>query len=559
MAMRPARLLLLLLLFLADPALAERGPQAAIASAHPLATSAGREILEAGGNAFDAAVAVSATLAVVEPYGSGLGGGGFWLLHRAKDGRDVMLDGRERAPLAAHAALYQDAEGQVLPKASLHGPLAAAIPGTPAALAHLAEHYGRLPLARSLRPAIHLARAGFPVDAHFLQMLHWRRDALNEEARRLLLDQGALPAPGWRLRQPELAQTLERLAAQGHDGFYRGPIARDLVAEVRAAGGIWRLQDLREYRVVEREPVRGRYHGIEVISAPPPSAGGVGLIGMLNILEHYDLSTLEPTQRIHLIVEAMRRAYRDRAEYLGDPDHVAMPLARLLSKDYAAGLAQGIHPRRATPSELLAPVNPQRPGGEDTTHFSIIDADGNRVAATLSINYPFGSGFMAPGTGILLNNEMDDFAAAVGKANAYGLVGTAPNTIAPGKRPLSSMTPTFLVDGERVAVLGTPGGSRIITMVLLGALSFADGEEPTRWVSLPRYHHQYLPDHIQFEPGALPEAVRDQLRAMGHALKARQRRYGDMQAVRRDGDGLKAAADPRGVGQAQVFAPAPSR
>jgi gamma-glutamyltranspeptidase / glutathione hydrolase len=528
---------------------------AAIASAHPLATAAGLEILDAGGNAFDAAVAVSAALAVVEPYSSGLGGGGFWLLHRAADGFEVMVDGRERAPLAAHRDLYLDEQGEVVRDGSMNGPLSAAIPGEPAALDHLARHYGKLSLARSLAPAIRFAREGFAVDEHYRRMAEFRLEVMARypETAAILLDHGAVPEVGMSIVQEDLARTLEALAEQGAAGFYRGPVAQRLVKAVRAAGGIWTRDDLEQYRVVEREPVRFHYRGLQVTTAAPPSSGGVALATMLHILERDDLEALDAATRTHLVVEAMRRAYRDRAEYLGDPDFVDMPLARLTSRDYAAGLRAGIRADRATPSAHL-PGTTDTGGGHHTTHFSILDREGNRVAATLSVNYPFGSGFIAPGTGVLLNDEMDDFSAKPGVPNAYGLVGAEANAIAPGKRPLSSMSPTFVETADRVAILGTPGGSRIITMVLLGILEFARGEPPESWVTRPRFHHQFLPDQVEYEAEALSQSVIEALQARGHVLKAVGSPYGNMQAVlwdRRDGS-VRAAADPRGLGAAEV-------
>ncbi|RMG57473.1 MAG: gamma-glutamyltransferase [Gammaproteobacteria bacterium] len=547
---------LLLLVIRIPPAAAVPVGGHALATAHPLATAAGEEVLRAGGNAFDAAVAVTAALAVVEPYSSGLGGGGFYLLHRAADGREVMLDARERAPLAARRDMYLDEHGEVVPGLSLNGPLAAGIPGIPAALAHLARHYGRLPLARSLEPAIRLARQGFPVDEHYRRMARWRLEVLraSPDAAGIFLEDNRVPEAGWILRQPELADTLQRIADSEAEDFYRGRLARWLVAGVREAGGIWSARDLEEYRVVERAPVRGTYRGLKIVSAAPPSSGGVVLIEMLHMLEHFDLSAVDEATRVHLLVEAMRRAYRDRAQYLGDPDFVEMPLERLLSRAYAARLAAGIDPKRATPSSALPPVVPQDGAGQDTTHFSIIDAEGNRVAATLSINYPFGSGFVAPGTGVLLNDEMDDFAARPGTPNVYGLVGAEANAIAPGKRMLSSMTPTFVEGPQGLSIIGTPGGSRIITMVLLGVLGFADGLPATDIVALPRFHHQYLPDAIQLEPNALSAAVRKRLQAMGHRLAPQETPWGNMQLVIRRPDGrLEAASDPRGLGEARVL------
>jgi len=531
--------------------------QSAIATAHPLATEAGLEVIAAGGNAFDAAVAVSAALAVVEPYSSGLGGGGFWLIHRASDGFQTMVDGRERAPLAAHRDMYLDESGEVERALAMNGPMSAGIPGMPAALVHLAGHYGRLPLGRSLEPAIRLARNGFEVDEIYRRMAAFRLEALrvSPDAAAIFLDQALkVPAPGAIVRQPELSRTLEKMAREGSAGFYEGETARLLVKGVRDAGGIWTMRDLASYSVVEREPVHGRYGDMRVVSASPPSSGGIVLVEMLNILSGFPVAESGEAARIHMVSEAMRRAYRDRAQYLGDPDFVEMPRQQLISPNYAAGLRAGIRQDRATPSEALPGVVVLPPGGEDTTHFSIVDAAGNRVSATLSINYPFGSGFVPPGTGVLLNDEMDDFAAKPGVPNAYGLVGADANAIEPGKRMLSSMTPTFLETDERVAVVGTPGGSRIITMVLLAALDFADGGTAESMVALPRFHHQYLPDAIEFEPEGFGEKTLTVLEAKGHGTRLQDRAWGNMQAVvldRRTGN-VTAASDPRGIGSASV-------
>lgn len=388
-------------------------------------------------------MAVSAALAVVEPYSSGLGGGGFWLLHRAADGRERMLDGRERAPLAARPDMYLDANGRFVPELALNGPLAAGIPGEPAALAHLAEQYGRLSLAQSLAPAIRLAHTGFIVDEHYRRFAEQRLAVLRQSpaAAEQFLRDGAAPPTGARILQPDLAATLERLAAAGREGFYTGRTAELLVAGVRAAGGIWTLEDLASYRVVERAPIISYYRGRRVVSAAPPSSGGVLLAQMLNMLARFDLAG-SGADRAHLLVETMR----------------------LTHPFYAAGLARDIDPDRATPS--LPAATAARSQGMDTTHLSILDREGNRVAATLSINYTFGSGFVPPGTGVLLNDEMDDFSAQPGAPNLYGLVGGEANAIAPGKRMLSSMTPTFVESERGVAILDTPGGSRIITMVL---------------------------------------------------------------------------------------------
>jgi gamma-glutamyltranspeptidase / glutathione hydrolase len=536
-------------------AVQEGPPAAAIASAHPLATQAGQEILEAGGNAFDAAVAVSAALAVVEPYSSGLGGGGFWLLHRGSDGFEVMVDGRERAPLAAIQGMYLDKEGNVIEGASIDGPLAAAIPGMPAALVHLAQNYGRLPLAQTLSPAIGYAYGGFEADEIYRQRAAFRLGVLKRwpAASQVFLTDGKVPARGVRIAQPDLGATLEVIAKQGAAGFYQGSVAKALVEGVQAAGGIWALEDLAQYQVVEREPLRGEYGGFKIISAAPPSAGGIALLTMFNILAQEDLAALPDATRTHLLIEAMRRAYRDRAQYLGDPDFVPIPVERLIHPYYGAGLRASIRLDRATPSALLPGVEFAE-SGRETTHFSIIDREGNWVAATLSVNYPFGSGFMPPGTGVLLNDEMDDFSAALGVPNVYGLVGHSANAIAPGKRPLSSMTPTFVEGEGGVLVVGTPGGSRIITMVLLGTLNHMQGMDLAKVVSRRRFHHQYLPDEVQYEPGAFTSDLLDGLQALGHRLKAQERRWGNMQAVWWDRlrGRLEAASDPRGIGEALV-------
>lgn len=547
----------LFLLFLVSCTVqAETRLQAAVASAHPLATEAGTEILAAGGNAFDAAVAVSAVLAVVEPYGSGLGGGGFWLLHE-QSGREVMLDGREKAPLKAHRDLYLDDQGNVIPGLSVDGALAAGIPGTPAALVHLAEKYGSKPLGELLEPAIRLAQDGFPADEVYRRYIGFRIRAIqaSPDATAVFLRDGNVPEDGELIVQKDLAKTLTLLAQRGSEGFYDGDLAKKLVTGVQQAGGIWTLDDLKQYRVVEREPIRFYWAGMHITSAAPPSSGGIAMATILNQLEGMGLSTLERAERIHWITEAMRRAYRDRAQYLGDEDFVAVPKRLLTSKAYAAGLRQSIRSNQATPSKALAPTQMATGGGQNTTHFSVVDHTGNRVAATMSINYPFGSGFVPQGTGVLLNDEMDDFSAKPGEPNVYGLVGAAANAIEPGKRMLSSMTPTFVEKDGRVAVMGTPGGSRIITMVTLGILGFYDGLNAQQIVDLPRFHHQYLPDRIQFEPGQLDAELRDTLEAKGHTLHENGNAWGNMQLViQNTKTGVaEAASDGRGIGSSLVL------
>ena len=529
--------------------------QAAIASAHPMATAAGFEILAAGGNAFDAAVAVSATLAVVEPYSSGIGGGGFWLLHRASDGRQMMIDGREKAPLQATRDMYLDAKGDVIDRLSVDGALAAGIPGEPAALAHIAAKYGRMPLSKTLAPAIRAAKAGFPVTTHYHRMAKFRLNALraSTDAARIFLKDNEVPPLGHLIIQTDLANTLVAMANKGHAGFYQGKIAQQLITGTRAAGGIWTSADLQQYRIVERQPLTADYKGYRITSVAPPSSGGVALIEMLNMLNNYELTNLSALKRKHVIVESMRRAYRDRAEYLGDSDFVKVPIDQLTDPAYAKQLVASIDPRQATPSSTLKPVV-HKDSGFHTSHFSILDREGNRVSATLTVNYPFGACFVPPGTGVLLNDEMDDFSAKPGVPNVYGLVGAEANAIAPGKRMLSSMTPSFVENDERLAIIGTPGGSRIITMVLHGVLAFIEGNDAENIVNQPRYHHQYLPDHIQYEPDALSFFERWRLKLLGHELKALENSYGNMQLVIWDKkqQRVSAASDKRGEGVAQV-------
>lgn len=530
---------------------------AAVASAHPLATRAGIEILQQGGNAFDAAIAVSAALAVVEPYSSGIGGGGFWLLHSAADMKQVMIDGREKAPLAAHRDMYLDDAGDIIPQLSIDGPLAAGIPGLPAALVHLSENYGSLPLATSLKPAIDLARQGFAVDAHYQRMASFRIEALraSDDAASIFLHDGEVPDEGYVIKQPELAETLQAIADTGMQGFYHGEIADKLVDSVRQHGGIWSLRDMAEYQVVEREPIRFEFNDMHVTSVPPPSSGGVAMAQILNILSSYPFDELSVAERKHLLIESMRRAYRDRAEFLGDSDFVDVPVRELTSRAHADALAQDIDMQQATPSDQLRAIAIDKTDGADTTHFSILDAEGNCVSATLSINYPFGSGFVANGTGVLLNDEMDDFSSKPGTPNVYGLVGAEANAIEPGKRMLSSMSPSFALHDDRLVILGTPGGSRIITMVLLGLLEFYDGADAKRIVDAPRMHHQYLPDKVFYEEGALEDEILKALRRKGHELEQLDSRYGNMQAIilNRSSGEIDAASDHRGVGKAMVI------
>lgn len=528
---------------------------AAVASAHPLATRAGQEILAAGGNAFDAAIAVAAALAVVEPSSSGVGGGGFYLLHVAKDQRYTMIDARETAPAAATRDMYVGANGTLRPNASTDGALAAGIPGEPASWVYLAKNYGRLPLAKSIEPAIRLAREGFPLNERMQNGIRAKRELLlkSPAAAAVFLVKGEVPEIGYTLRQPDLAKTLDLIATRGFDGFYKGRYAEQLVAGVRKGGGIWSLDDLASYEVKERRPLQFTYRDARIVTAAPPSSGGIVIADALNILSGWDLKSFDAPTRRHATIEAMRFAYRDRAEYLGDPDFVQIPTALLTSPEYAAGQRTAIRLDRATPSATLRPVDVGRES-PSTTHYSIIDRDGNRVAATISVNLFFGATYMVPGTGFLLNNTMDDFSAQAGVPNAFGLVGAAANAIAPKKRALSSMTPTFVETPRGQMIVGSPGGSTIISNVLLCILGYLDGHTAAEIVAAPRYHHQYLPDATMYEPGAFTLAEIDGLKARGQTLRE-GRRWGNTQVITWDyaTGAVDAASDPRGIGAGLVY------
>jgi gamma-glutamyltranspeptidase/glutathione hydrolase len=540
-----------------DTKIPPAGPgHAAIASAYPLASEAGKQILARGGNAFDAAVAVAAALNVVESCCSGLGGGGFILLRRAKDGFETMIDLREMAPGASTRDMFLDKDGNPVASLSRDSALAAGIPGEPAGLVYLAKKFGKLPLSVTMAPAIKLAREGFPLYERMRGAVAFKQSAFlkTPDAARVFLDNGEVPAIGYVIKQPDLAASLELLANQGADGYYKGAFAKKLVAGVRQLGGDWTEGDLANYKVVERAPVIGNYHGARIVSGSPPTSGGIALIDALNILGGFELDKVDRVTRVHLIVEAMRRVHRDRAVYLGDPDFVDVPVARLINEYYADGQRASIRMDRATPSSALPGVD-SAPAGTQTTHFSVLDKDGNLVAATLTLNFFFGSGLMVPGTGILLNNQMDDFSAKAGVPNGFQLIGAEANAIAPKKRPLSSSTPTFVEGPRGLMIIGSPGGSRIPGMVILGTLDFMDGKSAQEIVSAPRIHHQFSPDVIEFEPGALSADERAQLEARGHVLKEGSRKWGNTQVVTWDykTGKVEAASDPRGVGEGMVY------
>ena len=546
----------------------KRPGKAAIATTQPLVTQIGYEILSQGGNAFDAAVAIAAALAVVEPHRNGLGGGGFWLLHTADNGQSIMVDARETAPAAATSDMFIAADGKPT-SGSRSGVLSAAIPGQPAALVHVAEKYGSLPLEALFSPAIRLANDGFPVYTHYYLGLKPKAQLMIDNspaAAEVFLVDGGAPEIGVIVRQPELAKTLGLLAKHGHKGFYKGQFAKKLVQGVRDAGGIWTMRDLAAYKIIEREPMiatfGGSYLNLKLIAASPPSAGGIALVGVLNMLKALDLPLVSSTkkasasrqQRIHLNVELLRRVFRDRSLYMGDPDFTDIP-AKLISPEYAAQKAKSIRLNTATPSLGLAGTQTALREGAETTHFSVMDADGNRVAVTISLNWWFGAGFMPPGTGVLLNNHMNDFTIMPDRPNGFGLINSDANQIEPGKRPLSSMAPMFLESDRGVAILGTPGGSRIISMNLLASLGWIEGLNAKQMVSLPRYHHQYLPDDIFYEPGMFSDADKLVLENMGHTLRESSRLYGNMQVITWDyaNGKVEAASDPRGDKEVLVY------
>jgi len=478
------------------------------------ATSIGVEILKKGGNAIDAAVAVGFALAVTFPSAGNIGGGGFMLLRLAQDNRIIAIDYRETAPFAATKEMFLNEVGAADPKKSRDEGLAVGVPGTVAglALAHQKYGSGKFTLAELISPAIKLAREGLIVDSELADSIAKSKDVLARwpsSSQIFLRADGSVPQKDELLVQRDLAETLEAIAQQGPKAFYQGPIAEALAGSVRAAGGIMTTEDLAQYEAVERKSVRGSYHDYEIFSMPPPSSGGVHLIQILNILDGFDLAPLGAAsgQAAHIRIEAMKLAYADRAEYLGDPDYVKIPVAGLISKEYAGELRKQIDPDHAKAAGDIKPGKPMLYEGDHTTHYSIIDKDGNAVANTYTLNLRFGIGLVADGTGVLLNNELDDFAAKRGAPNAFGLVGADANAPGPGKRPLSSMTPTFVMKGgQLVLVTGSPGGSRIITTVANVIINLLDYKMSLAdAVSAPRLHHQWLPDEVRAEPDVPPD------------------------------------------------------
>ncbi len=533
-----------------------------VVSVHELASRAGVEIMQAGGNAVDAAVATGFALSVVHPQAGNIGGGGFMLL-RFGDGKTQFLDYREKAPAAATANMYLDAQGNVIPQSSILGYKAIAVPGSVAGMAYAEKKWGKLPLQKVIAPAIHLAREGFPLSYEDAQDFRKQSLASFAESHRIFQRNGNQYREGEVFRQPELARTLERIAANPDD-FYRGTLARELAAAVQKGGGLITAQDLAAYEVKEREPVRGSYRGLEVISAPPPSSGGIALIETLNILEGYDLAKLgnRSAESIHLTTEAFRRAFFDRAEFLGDPDFAKIPVAQLIDKRYGRAWRASLNPDRASLSaelrrppefnqlERYAAAHPMAPPGrepENTTHYSVVDGEGNAVAVTTTLNALFGSKVTAEGLGFLLNDEMNDFSIKPRVPNMFGLIQGPANAVGPGKRPLSAMTPTIVVrDGRPFLVLGSPGGPRIISTVaniLMGVVDY--GLNIQEAVNAPRFHHQWLPDVLRLEnTGFSPDTLK-LLESRGHRIEFGSRDQDELRVHPYWSDGECIAIDPK--------------
>jgi gamma-glutamyltranspeptidase/glutathione hydrolase len=509
----------------------------------------GADILRQGGNAVDAAVATGFALAVTYPRAGNLGGGGFMLIHQAS-GNDAAIDYRETAPQAITNKTFLDADGNADPQKSRDSALAIGVPGTVEGLAFAARRYGsgRFTLADLIAPALKLARDGMPVTDDIADMSANELARLKRwpsTAKIFLKPDGTALALGGALVQSDLANTLEAIAKDGPRAFYNGPIADTIAAAVQAAGGVMTADDLKSYAAYERAPVRGSYRGYDIVSMPPPSSGGVELIEMLNILEGYDLGHEDAGQTMHLMVEAMKRAYADRALFLGDPDQVKAPVEKLISKDYAATWRATIDPEHATPANAIRPGGTVQPEGRNTTHFSVVDSFGNAVSNTYTLNFSYGVGLVAEGTGVMLNNELDDFAVKPDAPNAYGLVGYEANAPGPGKRPLSSMTPTIVLkDGKPFLVTGSPGGSRIITAVLQVVVDVIDrGMDIASAESAPRIHNQWMPDQVFAEPGVSPDLIAA-LQARGDKVVPTGK-FTSVNSIVVTPDGFAGAADPR--------------
>ncbi|MEJ1931656.1 gamma-glutamyltransferase [Nostoc sp. NIES-2111] len=550
-----------------------RSKSGMVVSAHPLASQAGVEMLRKGGNAVDAAVATTFAISVVEPFSAGIGGGGFLLMRSQTTGEIKALDFRERAPLKATRRMYLDAQGKVRPNVSINGYLAVATPGTIAGMYEVHRRYGKLPWSEVVKPAIALAKDGFILGQRptwrSISVYETRKQAIlnNPAAREIFTRNGEFYQPGERLVQRDLARTLETIA-QNPQSFYTGSIARAIAADMAKNDGLITLADLKAYKPIWRNPVCGKFRQAKICSMPPPSSGGVLLIQMLNIIGDTDLKSWgwHHPNALHLLTEAMKIAYSDRSQYLGDPDFIKIPLQALISPAYGKKRRAEINTDRATPSTQVKPIAPEilqkfgqaeipqriyaRYESPETSHINVVDDERNAVSLTFTVNYGFGSGVVASGTGILLNDEMDDFAAAPGVPNVFGLVGNEANAIAPRKTPLSSMTPTIITENERLRmVVGAPGGSTIITQVLQVILNVLEyNMDAGAAVSVPRIHHQWLPDELRVESWGLDALTLQDLRRRGHNVKEISP-WGNINAivVTKAGD-LEGAADPRGEG-----------
>ncbi|MDE2429951.1 MAG: gamma-glutamyltransferase [Burkholderiales bacterium] len=520
-----------------------------VVSEQNLATQAGLDILKRGGNAVDAAVAVGFTLAVVLPNAGNIGGGGFMLIHDAKSAKDIALDFREMAAKGAQRNMYLDAQGNVAPGRSLFTHLAVGVPGTVAGLSQAANKYGSLPLKDLLAPAIKLAEQGFVISPHLAAILDAEREHLGAwpSSRAIFFKDGRPLQAGEKLVQKDLAQSLRLIAAKGPSAFYQGSIAKKIAAEMAQHHGIIDADDLKNYHVAERIPVKGNYRGYEVISMPPPSSGGVHIIQMLNMLEHFPVAAQgsNSAQNLHLLSEVMKLAYADRSEYLGDPDFINVPVKGLTSRAYADELVKKINPDYATPSAQIKPGHPQPYESDQTTHFSVADTFGNVVATTYTLNLNFGSGIVARGTGIVLNNEMDDFSAKPGVPNAFGLIGGDANAIHALKRPLSSMSPTIVLkDGKPFLVTGSPGGSRIITTTLQTIMNVIDHHMNIAQATItPRIHQQWMPDQLRYETGISVDTLK-LLERQGEHLKP-SASIGRTQSIQIEGNQFFGYSDPR--------------
>jgi gamma-glutamyltranspeptidase/glutathione hydrolase len=536
-----------------------RGQQVMVATAEPGATRAAVAVLAEGGSAADATVAAAFMLAVTEPYSSGIGGGGFVVGWQEGADRAYALDCRETAPAGASRDMYLGPDGQVDPQLSRTGAASVAVPGLVQGLWELHREHGRLAWRRLLEPAITAARDGFAVPEMLAQRIarHHARGRFDEPMAAVFCPGGVPLTTGSLLVQADLARTLVAIADDGPDAFYRGRVAAAIAEAVKSAGGVLTRDDLATYRPVWREPVRGRYRGLDVIGMPPPSSGGVHIVQMLNILEPFDLAAggHGSAASWHLLIEAMKLAFADRSRFLGDPDHVDVPVAMLVSEERAAAQRARIRTDRALDPRAIEGA-PEVVEGEHTTHISIVDADGNAVAATLTINLNFGAGMIAPGTGVILNNEMDDFAAAPGRPNAFGLIQGEQNAVGPGRRPLSSMSPTVVVrDGDVQMVVGSPGGSRIITATLQTIVHVVDfGLDAREAVAAARVHHQWRPVTAYCERIGMSPDTRRLLEELGHEITPRST-MGNVQVILRDPEtgGWQGASDPRGMGLAAGF------